>query len=122
LTYLVLLVMSLLAGAWLLPLMSADWSLSTRLALCVVLSPFVVALEAIALLGLGASLGALSQGLLLVNLLPALLVIRELRRYRRPMRSFWRSGDSALALLVGTIPIVWLIASWWLIDDLRAFG
>ena len=114
--------MSLLAGTWLLPLMSAGWSLSTRLALCVVLSPFIVALEAIALLGLGATLGALSQGLLFVNLLPALLVVRELRRYRRPMRSFWRSGDTALALLVGTIPIVWLIASWWLIDDLRAFG
>ena len=52
-TYGVFLAMSLLSGGWLLPATRGEWSLPARLALCVALSPFVVALQAVVLSALG---------------------------------------------------------------------
>ena len=118
-TYGVFLAMSLLAGGWLLPATRGEWSLSARLALCVALSPFVVALQAVVLSALGVSLTALCWGLVFFNLIPAFFVVRELRG-RSPRIGL--TQDAVLGLLAGAIPFVWLLVSWGSIDNLRAFG
>ncbi len=116
--YLVLPVMGLLAGAWILPLLRGEFSLSSRLALCVALSPFVVAVQFLLLGFLGVAFPALAYLLLVINLIPGWFIGRELLG----PRAIGAPRDLAFKLLAAAVPVSWILASWWEIPGLRAFG